>query len=635
MIDVTGGIGPELGAIKTGLDTMIDNIAAGPFSFPLVMIVTFDDSSAIQTVSRDPDRLKAVIAGLTTHSTADCPEGSNRALMTAGRQLGRGSHVILATDADSHRTGPSRESVDALYASKGLRLNTLLSGSCPPAQNPPHGSPRGTDGPPPVVPPGASPDEDKPPDLLGPENALRTFTEESLFSGGVFEFRPEVKTGEPAALTGYSNALANLAISAVAPTVAAATPSALPRATALDVELEGSGTSFGSGSTVAVGGTGVSVGATQVLSPTRITVRLSVAAGAALGFRDVTVTTGGETARGIGALQLVEAPDSPAVVSVSPPVVAAGSTRDVTISGALTHFGAGSHAHLGDDVTVNHLTASSPTSAVANVTVGAGAAIGFRAVSVQTPGESAGGGSLLVAPATPAVARLVSVSPSSGARGATVDMKLTGADTTFGPTSVANFGDGIAVDRLTVSSPTVAVARVKVAPGAALGLRDVIVTTGGEAAARLDGFTVTRAVAAPPPPGPPAGSSGGGGGGPAATCADATRPRATLSKASAKRRKLRLTGRASDAGCAGLARVEVAISRKAGRRCRFVAANGRLTKARKCSKRLFLRAKGKGAWTLRLARKLPRGRYTIVVRAVDGAGNRQAKLATRTLRVRS
>ena len=151
----------------------------------------------------------------------------------------------------------------------------------------------------------------------------------------------------------------------------------------------------------------MSVGATRVLSPTRISVRLTIAASAALGFRDVTVTAGGETAHGIGALQVVEAPDSPAVVSLSPPVVAAGSTRDVTLSGALTHFGSASVADLGDGVTVNHLTATSATSAVANVTVAAGATIGFRAVSVQTGGESAGGGSLLVAPATPAVARLV------------------------------------------------------------------------------------------------------------------------------------------------------------------------------------------------------------------------------------
>jgi hypothetical protein len=31
----------------------------------------------------------------------------------------------------------------------------------------------------------------------------------------------------------------------------------------------------------------------------------------------VTVTTGGESARGIGALQVVEAPDSPAILSVT------------------------------------------------------------------------------------------------------------------------------------------------------------------------------------------------------------------------------------------------------------------------------------------------------------------------------
>ena len=91
----------------------------------------------------------------------------------------------------------------------------------------------------------------------------------------------------------------------------------------------------------------------------------------------------------------------------------------------------------------------------------------------------------------------------------------------------------------------------------------------------------------PPPP-------AGGGSGPPATCADATRPKATLSKASAKQRKLRLSGRASDAGCSSLARVDVAISRKAGRRCRFVTAAGRLTKARKCSKRVFAAREGHG-----------------------------------------
>ena len=88
-------------------------------------------------------------------------------------------------------------------------------------------------------------------------------------------------------------------------------------------------------------------------------------------------------------------------------------------------------------MTVNHLTASSATSAVANVTVGAGATIGFRAVSVQTGGESAGGVAAGGAGHARAVASLAVGQPERGARGATVDVKLTGADTTFGPTSVA------------------------------------------------------------------------------------------------------------------------------------------------------------------------------------------------------
>ena len=242
VIDVTGSMGPEIGAIKTGLDTMIDDIAARPFSFPLVMIVTFDDSSAIRTVSRDPDRLKQVIAGLTTHSTADCPEGSNAALMTAGRQLGRGEHAILVTDADSHRTGPARASVDALYASKGLRLNTLLSGSCPPGAEPAaRRAPRRRSDRRRWSRPARARTRTSRRTRSGAENALRTFTEESLFSGGVFSFRPEVKTGTADALTRYSNTLANLAhLGGRARRSRRSRPRRCRAATALDVELEGS-----------------------------------------------------------------------------------------------------------------------------------------------------------------------------------------------------------------------------------------------------------------------------------------------------------------------------------------------------------------------------------------------------------
>ena len=68
-------------------------------------------------------------------------------------------------------------------------------------------------------------------------------------------------------------------------------------------------------------------------------------------------------------------------------------------------------------MTVNHVTVGSPTSAVANVTVAPGAAVGFRDVTVQTGAEVAREnvpGPLLVAAAPPAIARLTSASPSVG-----------------------------------------------------------------------------------------------------------------------------------------------------------------------------------------------------------------------------
>jgi hypothetical protein len=90
VIDIIGSMGAEVGAAKTGLDAMITGLEAVGGAFPKTAVVTFDDSAKINVVSRDPDRLRTVIYGLTTHSTPDCPKGSHAALMTAARLLGAG-----------------------------------------------------------------------------------------------------------------------------------------------------------------------------------------------------------------------------------------------------------------------------------------------------------------------------------------------------------------------------------------------------------------------------------------------------------------------------------------------------------------------------------------------------------------
>src|SRR4029079_8795692 len=195
-------------------------------------------------------------------------------------------------------------------------------------------------------------------------------------------------------------------------------------------------------------------------------------------------------------------------------------------------------------VTVNHLTVTSPTSAVANVTIAPGAAIGVRSVSVQTGGAQASdpaGHQFLVAPPAPAIARLTAASPAAGVRGATIDVALTGADTAFaGGTSLTSVsGSGVQVLSTTVHGPTSATARLHIAPTAPLGFRDLTVATGAESAALLDGFEVKA--------GPQ-----GGGNPPPTTCSDHARPRSSLLKgkkgATLKHHKLKLRGHASDDG---------------------------------------------------------------------------------------
>jgi hypothetical protein len=257
-------------------------------------------------------------------------------------------------------------------------------------------------------------------------------------------------------------------------------------------------------------------------------------------------------------------------------------------------------------------------------------------------------GPFLVAAAPPAIPRLTAASPRSADRGSTVDVALEGANTAFvnGASFASVSGTGVQVLSTTVRSPTSAVARLRIADGAPLGFRDLEVTTGAQDAALLDGFEVT--APARPASGAASGASGGGSSTTSArpiTCVDRARPTASFLQGrkgvALAHGKLVLHGRARDRGCTAaisvagkVARVEVAISRKAGKRCRFVDARGRLGKARSCAKPVWLKARGTAAWSLSLKRKLPSGTYTIQVRARDAAGNRQGTAAKRSQRIR-
>jgi hypothetical protein len=95
---------------------------------------------------------------------------------------------------------------------------------------------------------------------------------------------------------------------------------------------------------------------------------------------------------------------------------------------------------------------------------------------------------------------------------------------------------------------------------------------------------------------------------------------------------------ADTTGCAGVAdavaRVEVAVSRRSGKRCRFLSARGRLGARRSCAKPPFLSATGTRTWSLRLPARLAHGTYLVRVRAVDAAGLK-GTVVSRALKVKA
>lgn len=83
------------------------------------------------------------------------------------------------------------------------------------------------------------------------------------------------------------------------------------------------------------------------------------------------------------------------------------------------------------------------------------------------------------------------LSPSTGRQGRKLDVTLTGLNTAFvQDQTAADFGPGIVVESLTVSSPTSAVARIAIDPGAALGTRVVSLSGAGPAASSIVAFVV-------------------------------------------------------------------------------------------------------------------------------------------------
>jgi RHS repeat-associated protein len=222
---------------------------------------------------------------------------------------------------------------------------------------------------------------------------------------------------------------------------------------------------------------------------------------AQIGTQSVTVRVDdGKGLSSIQTFQVVVVPAvstiPPSVVSVTPSIGQAGTTIDVTVTCQNSSFVSGQTAVFFYNATsasepyAESVAVLSPTTAIVHLNVPSNA-LGIWNFNIGDGFELARATGVFTVQATPVGPSIVSVSPNSGPQGGTVTVAIIGQNTHFAQgTSRATFGAGVTVTSLNVTSSTTATAVVNIDPAAAVGARNVTITTGSEAATFPTGFTI-------------------------------------------------------------------------------------------------------------------------------------------------
>ncbi|MBF8294942.1 MAG: hypothetical protein HW389_1487 [Bacteroidetes bacterium] len=277
-----------------------------------------------------------------------------------------------------------------------------------------------------------------------------------------------------------------------APVASSVSPQSGVLGQALSVVVTGSG--FYRGVTSADFGAGITVNSTKVdTAGTHLSVNITISSRAAVGDHSIALTN---SAPGGGSATLADAfvvnNPAPTLTSVSLVSGGKGQTLRVSIIGANFISGVTS-VEFGLGITVGAVTATSPTSLTASITIDPNTVTGARGVSVTN--VTPGGGKATLPSAFNVenlVPTIISASPATGSRGEVVTVTIAGTNFSSGSTTVV-FGSGITVGSVAVASPTQLAANLVVAAGAALGARNIVVTNpplGGGTATLTNGFMV-------------------------------------------------------------------------------------------------------------------------------------------------
>jgi hypothetical protein len=276
-----------------------------------------------------------------------------------------------------------------------------------------------------------------------------------------------------------------------APSVTSVTPNTLARGdtTRLDV----SGSNFLTGITTFSLPPDFVIFSSTIHSITSASIELAVRTLATPGRRSIIVSNappGGGIDSLSNALSIVN--PAPILTSITPDTGVRSQSVTVRFIGNKYITGVTS-VSFGPDVTLQTLNVENFTSLTATLLIGSTATAGTRTATVTN--APPGGGSATLANAF-VIANprptLNALSPQQGSRGQTLDVQVTGSNFLSGVTTIS-FGSDIAINSTTISSSTLAIVNITIAPTASLGPRDVRVihpSPGGGSSTLPSSFTV-------------------------------------------------------------------------------------------------------------------------------------------------
>jgi RHS repeat-associated protein len=283
------------------------------------------------------------------------------------------------------------------------------------------------------------------------------------------------------------------------------------------IEVRSTNADFVTGSTSANFGQGISVGGGPeggvgplfVLSSNRAFAELTISSTATLGLRDVTISINGTDFQLSGYFDVLSQGGGGLIPPVLGPIKGTpGQQVNVQVTDANGRFQQGvTRVYFGQGITVNSVTVQTTTSLVANLSIAPDAEIGTRDVAIvyvnglisPFPFDQSfvilGGFAVLPSTSQPA---LTSVFPAAGYIGDQVAVTINGQGTHFaqGVTQL-DFGPGVAVNSVTVTSPTTLAVQLVISPVAELGTRTVTASTGTEVVSLPGAFAVMNVVSLP------------------------------------------------------------------------------------------------------------------------------------------